>query len=68
MKGYNSYISSVVYSYNGKHIVSGSGDGTIWVWDVETEVVSEPLKRHSGSVFSVACSPDGSSNKKGSRI
>jgi len=29
MKGYNGYISYVVYFYNGMHIVSGSDNGTI---------------------------------------
>jgi WD40 repeat protein len=49
-----------VYSPDAKHIVSGSRDDTICVWDAETgQVVTGPLKGHNSSVRSVAYSPDG---------
>jgi len=60
----------VEYFFDGKHIVSDSGDSTICVCDTETgEMVSGPLKEHNNEVNAVACSPDdkyivsGSSNE-----
>ena len=59
-EGHNSYVFSVACSPDGKHIVSGSHDNTICVWDAEMgQVVTGPLKGHNGSVQSVAYSPDG---------
>ena len=53
-------MSSVAYSPNGRHIISGSGDGTIRIWDAETgAAVGNPLEGHRLSVSSVAYSPDG---------
>ncbi|KAN0107633.1 hypothetical protein V8E52_009952, partial [Russula decolorans] len=53
-------VLSVAFSQDGKHIVSGSKDETIRVWDADTgDVVSGPFKGHTGSVFSVAFSQDG---------
>ena len=45
---------------NGRHIISGSSDHTIRIWDAETGApVGNPLKGHTGWVQSVAYSPDG---------
>ena len=53
-------MQSVAYSPNGRHIVSGSGDGTIRIWDAETgTAVGNPLQGHNAQVQSVAYSPDG---------
>jgi WD40 repeat protein len=44
-------VHSVAFSQDGKHIVSGSEDNTIRVWDAETgDVVSGPFEGHSGGV------------------
>jgi WD40 repeat protein len=51
---------SIAYSPNGQHIVSGSIDRMIQIWDAKTgTAVGEPLKGHSSTVRSVAYSPDG---------
>ena len=43
-----------------RYIVSGSGDSTIRIWNMETgQQVGEPLTGHTAYVFSVAISPDG---------
>jgi WD40 repeat protein len=43
-----------------RHIVSGSCDKTVRVWDAQTgQNVIDPLKGHDDSVTSVAFSPDG---------
>ena len=53
-------VWSVAFSPDGRHIVSGSHDNIIHVWDVQMGgLVGNPLQGHTGSVFLVAFSPDG---------
>jgi len=53
-------IQSVAFSPDGHHIVSGSYDRTIRVWNATTgETVAGPFTGHTHSVNSVAFSPDG---------
>ena len=61
-------VLSVACSSNGRHIVSGSWDGTIQLWDVQTGgQVGNSLQGHTGPVYSVAFSPDGRHIVSGSR-
>src|SRR5258706_7162181 len=47
-------------SPNGYHIVTGSVDKTIRIWDVETgATIGNPVTGHTDRVISVAYSPDG---------
>ena len=46
-------------SPNGSKIASGSGDKTVIIWDAATGDKVSELKGHSGSVTSVAWSPEG---------
>ena len=58
--GHTNGVLSVAFSPGGRHIVSGSSDQTIQVWDAQTGgQVGNPLKGHTGWVNSVAFSPDG---------
>src|SRR5258706_341485 len=53
-------VMSVAYSPDGRHIISGSYDHTIRIWDAKTgAAVGEPLEGHISRVTSVAYSPDG---------
>ncbi|KAG2133310.1 WD40-repeat-containing domain protein, partial [Suillus clintonianus] len=60
LQGHTDWVTSVAISQNGQHIVSGSHDETIRVWDMKTgEAVGAPFRGHTGFVMSVAISPDG---------
>jgi WD40 repeat protein len=52
-------VCSVAFSPTGTCVVSGSGDKTIQLWDVESGKAIRSLIGHSGLVRSVAFSPDG---------
>ena len=60
LEGHTSWVQSVAYSPDARHIISGSDDRTIRIWDTETgTAVGNPLKGHTGWVLSVVYSPDG---------
>ena len=52
-------VNSIAFSPDGKSIVSGNGDNTIVLWNVETGNQLGTLRGHVGPVLSVTFSPDG---------
>ena len=59
-QGHTHYVNSVVFSPDGRHIVSGSDDHTIRVWNIQTgDQLGSPFQGHTGCVNSVTFSPDG---------
>ena len=52
-------MRSVAMSSNRRYIVSGSDDGTVAVWDLQTGARLHQLTGHKGVVRSVALSGDG---------
>jgi len=63
---HTSVVLSVAFSFDGKHITSGSVDKTVRVWDAETgKVIAGPFE-HGDCVASVAFSPDGKEIGSGS--
>ena len=50
---------SVAFDPQGRRIVSGSGDGTVRVWDADTGAELHCLRGHAGWVKSVAFDPQG---------
>jgi WD40 repeat protein len=52
-------VTAVAFSPNGQHIVSGSDNGTIKLWDTARGELQKTLAGHSGWVRVVAFSPDG---------
>ena len=56
----HSVVKSVAFSPDGRHIVSGSHDKTVRVWDAQTgQIAMDPLEGHNHLVTSVAFSADG---------
>lgn len=58
--GHDDTVHSVAFSADGTHIVSGSADNTVHVWDVVSGAEVVPPFCHASSVHSVAFSPNGS--------
>ncbi|KAJ6620959.1 quinon protein alcohol dehydrogenase-like superfamily [Mycena sp. CBHHK59/15] len=59
-EGHTDWVTSVAFSPDGKHIISGSYNQTVRVWDAESgEALGALFKGHTHAVTSVAFSPDG---------
>lgn len=59
LKGHTSWAVTTAFSPDGKQLVSGSGDNTIKVWNVQTGQLLKTLQEHTSWVWSVAWSADG---------
>ena len=64
--GHLDRVYSVAFSPDGSHVVSGSNDYTVCIWNVVTSESEAEPKGHSGTVISVVFSPDGSHVVSGS--
>ncbi|KAF8894364.1 WD40-repeat-containing domain protein [Gymnopilus junonius] len=54
LAGHTNSVCSVTFSPNGKHIVSGSQDMTIRIWDAQTgQLIGEPLEGHGHWIESI---------------
>jgi WD40 repeat protein len=63
LQGHTEAVYSVAFTPDGKHIVTGSGDHTVKVWDSATGKEIKSLggpAGHQNLVLSVSVSPDGS--------
>ena len=58
LSGHTSYVTSVTFSSDGISLVSGSGDKTVKLWDVQTGGVVKTFHGHTGYVLSVSISAD----------
>jgi WD40 repeat protein len=65
LKGHDSIVYSVAFSPDGKTLATGSGKGTVKLWDVNTQQELATLKGPR-PVHSVAFSPDGKTLATGS--
>src|SRR5487761_1822223 len=69
LKGHREAIYSVAFTPDGKHLVTGSGDRSIKVWDSATGKEIKSFggpSGHQNLVLSVSLSPDGSLIASGS--
>jgi WD40 repeat protein len=57
--GHESTVWKVVFSRDGKRLVSASGDSTVRVWETDTGKEVLVFRGHRHSVYDVAFSPDG---------
>jgi len=61
LKGHEDVINALAFSPDGRYLVSGSGDRTARVWDLETRPMKQAhlLSGHADAIYAVAFSPDG---------
>jgi WD40 repeat protein len=58
-EGHSARINSVAFSPDGRHVISGSKDYTLKLWDVASGREVRTFEGHAGPVDAVASSPDG---------
>jgi WD40 repeat protein len=59
LEGHTDDVNSVAFSSDGLHIVSGSDDCTVRIWDAVLGTIQHTLEGHTSNVSSVAFSSDG---------
>ncbi|NIM16806.1 MAG: hypothetical protein GTO45_32870, partial [Candidatus Aminicenantes bacterium] len=63
---HNGYVLSVCFSPEGTHILSGSSDSTLKLWERSSGKEVRTFKGHNGRVRSVCFSPEGTHILSGS--
>ncbi|MGA8659345.1 MAG: protein kinase [Chthoniobacterales bacterium] len=58
LEGHLSWVHAVALTSDGRFAISGSGDGTLRVWDLESNRSARILAGHTGPVSAVAISPN----------
>lgn len=59
LEGHENWVHSVAVSPDGTWMASGSSDGMVRIWDLETGACLATLEGHTDEVNSVAITPDG---------
>jgi guanine nucleotide-binding protein subunit beta-2-like 1 protein len=67
LRGHNHFVSDVVISSDGQFALSGSWDGTLRLWDINSGNCTRRFVGHSKDVLSVAFSADNRQIVSGSR-
>jgi WD40 repeat protein len=58
LKGHINVVADLAFSPDGRHLISGSGDSTAIIWDVETRQPKHRLIGHRDQVVAVGFTPD----------
>ncbi|MGH8573398.1 MAG: WD40 repeat domain-containing protein, partial [Gammaproteobacteria bacterium] len=67
-EGHTGDVFAVAFAPDGKTLASGSGDGTVKLWEKgQPQSPATSLEGHTGNVFSVAFAPDGKMLASGSQ-
>merc|ERR1711974_506719 len=67
LKGHSHFVEDVVISSDGQFALSGSWDGTLRLWDLNTGATTRRFVGHTKDVLSVAFSADNRQIVSGSR-
>ena len=67
LQGHSHYVQDVVVSSDGQFALSGSWDGTLRLWDLNTGITTRRFVGHTKDVLSVAFSVDNRQILSGSR-
>jgi serine/threonine protein kinase len=59
LQGHTSFVNAVVFSPDGKTLISAGADKSIKIWDLSTGRVIRDLQGHTSFVNALAVSPDG---------
>jgi WD40 repeat protein len=59
LEGHSDVCCCVAFSPDGERLVSGSADGTIRLWNIQTGALLQVMDNHSECVRSVVYLPDG---------
>ena len=59
MGGHTEAVITVAFSPDGTRLASGSGDGTVRMWDIQTQTPEYTCKGHTHWILVVSWSPDG---------
>jgi len=54
LKGHSNYVTSVVFSSDGKLLASGSVDGTVILWDMDPQLWIQKTCQRAGRSFTSA--------------
>lgn len=65
LAGYEGFLSSCRFLDDG-HILTGSGDMKLVIWDLEVGKKTSEVTAHGGDVVSISLSPDGNQFVTGS--
>jgi WD40 repeat protein len=58
LSGHTNRVGALVFSSDGRLLVSGSDDKTVMLWDMQTGGVVKTFCGHAGAVFAVSISAD----------
>ncbi len=47
LEGHTNYVFSLAFSPDGRSLVSGSGDGTVRIWDTESPALRHQARREA---------------------